>query len=335
MWGSTMKRLPGKSTMLSHACIVALVSLLTLPLPACGAPAAPPHSVWTTLGTMSGPIADPHRSQPANLLRDGDQTILIDAGDGAAEQLAKANVSLDDVQTIIISHVHFDHTGGLFAILGMRYQTLSPGVLTIYGPRGTRELVGGLIAAMRPMTEMSTAAHARGAVDPSDNVKVIEVTDGSKFTIGPVTVRAAVNTHYSFAPGTPEAQKYQSLSFRFDMPDRSIVYTGDTGPSANVEKLAHDASLLVSEIIDPDAAIAALKKVRPNIPFYAVPFIEHHMRYEHLTADEVGLMAQRSGVRALVLTHDAMDADDIAKSKPVIAAHFKGPIAFAHDLENF
>lgn len=319
----------------ARAYAVTLALSLTITLPACGAPAQTLHSVWTTLGTMSGPIADPQRSQPANLLRDGDQTILIDAGDGAAEQLAKIGVPLDAVQTIIISHIHFDHTGGLFAILGMRFQTLSPGVLTIYGPHGTRQLVNGLLAAMQPMVDLSTAAHARTLIKPVDSVKVVEITDGSKFVIGPISVSAAVNTHYSFDPNSPEWKRFQSLSLRFDMSDRSIVYTGDTGPSPNVQRLAHGANLLVSEIIDPDSALAQLKKIRPDIPFYVTPFIENHFRHEHLTADEVGLMAQRAGVKALVLTHDAMDADHIAKAAPIIAAHFKGKVTFAHDLQNF
>jgi ribonuclease BN (tRNA processing enzyme) len=305
-------------------------------LPACGAPSsAPLHSVWTTLGTMSGPIADPHRSQPANLLRDGDQTILVDAGDGAAEQLAKIGVPLDAVHTIIISHVHFDHTGGLFAILGMRFQTIAPGDLTIYGPRGTKQLVNGLLAAMQPMMQLTAAAHARTSINFADTIKVIEVTDRSKFTVGPVAVAAAVNTHYTFDPGSKEWRQFQSLSYRFNMSDRSIVYTGDTGPSTNVEKLAHGANLLVSEIIDPDSAIAQLKKERPDIPFYIQPFIENHFRHEHLTADEVGLLAMRAGVKSLVLTHDAMEASDIAKARPIIASHYKGPIVFAHDLQNF
>jgi beta-lactamase superfamily II metal-dependent hydrolase len=78
--------------------------------------------VWTTLGTMSGPIPSPDRSQPANLLWNSQHAILIDAGDGAAEQVAKAGHSLSDVDTIILSHLHIDHTGGLSALIGMRYQ---------------------------------------------------------------------------------------------------------------------------------------------------------------------------------------------------------------------
>ena len=53
-----------------------------------------------------------------------------------------------------------------------------------------------------------------------------------------------------FAPGSAEDRNYKSLSFRFDLPGRSIVYTGDTGPSAAVETLAKGADLLVSNFVE-------------------------------------------------------------------------------------
>jgi hypothetical protein len=46
-----------------------------------------PHTEWITLGTQSGPTPRATKSQPANLLHYADQYILVDAGDGAAEQL--------------------------------------------------------------------------------------------------------------------------------------------------------------------------------------------------------------------------------------------------------
>jgi ribonuclease BN (tRNA processing enzyme) len=39
---------------------------------------------------MAGPLADPTRAQPATLLRWQGGMVLVDAGDGAAGQLAKA-----------------------------------------------------------------------------------------------------------------------------------------------------------------------------------------------------------------------------------------------------
>lgn len=78
--------------------------------------------------TMNGPIASRDHSQPANLLWNNQYAILVDAGDGAAEQTATAGYSLSDVDTIILSHLHVDHTGGLSALIGMRYRQRIPGI---------------------------------------------------------------------------------------------------------------------------------------------------------------------------------------------------------------
>ena len=323
------------SIILCASLALASASLITECVAADTPAVAPPTAAgttWTTLGTNSGPIPKATRSEPANLLRSGGQTILVDVGDGAAEQLAKAGVPIGAVQTLFISHHHFDHTGGLFALLGMRYQILTPGVLAIYGPPGTKELVDGLIAAMKPMAK-NVSVRARQS--PEEAVRVVEIGDGSKVMVGAVAVMAASNSHYTISPGSAEAAKFVSLSFRFDAPDRSIVYTGDTGPSENVERLARGADLLVSEIMDPGAALASLKAARPDLPPSVLTQIEQHFRTEHLAPDEVGKLAERSGVKALVLTHNPIDSSGIACATKAIMTHYKGPITFAADLDKF
>jgi len=63
-------------------------------------------STWTTLGTMGGPIASSHRAQPANLLmQHGFGALLVDSGDGAADQLAKVGANLAKVGAVILSHL--------------------------------------------------------------------------------------------------------------------------------------------------------------------------------------------------------------------------------------
>ena len=291
--------------------------------------------VFTTLGTQSGPIASPTRSQPAFLLYNDKQYILIDAGDGAAEQLAKVNVPLEKFQTIILTHLHIDHTGGLYAILGMRLQSHITGDLAIYGPPETKRLVDGLIAAQQPLMDLVNALGVPGGATPLDVIKVIEVADGSKFTVGDVSLTAATNTHYSFSDNSQNAARFQSLSYRFDTPDRAIVFTGDTGPSANIEKLARNADLLVSEIMDVDEALERLKQARPDIPAIAWIFVKKHLEDEHLTADEVGKLVQRSGAKSLVLVHNAGSARANERERDIITSYFKGPVAFANDLDNY
>jgi len=319
----------------SGTLLLAAVTLATfVPTTAISAP-PPPALTFTTLGTNSGPIPNPARSEPASLVRYGDQAVLVDVGDGAAEQLAKAGVTIGQVQTIMLSHLHFDHTGGLFAFLSLRYQGHDLGPLTIYGPPGTKLTVDGLLAAMKPGVEVSGAMG--GNVDVSSaGIKVVELAGGSKVSIGQVVVTATENTHFiNIKYSGPEATRPLSLSYRFDAPSRSILFTGDTGPSRNVEQLCKGVDLLVSEIMDPVAALDRLKQKRPDLPAAFWPAIDAHFRGEHLAPNEVGLLAERCGPKALVLTHNAIEPSGLSAAREAIAAHYKGPITFANDLQVF
>ncbi|MGV8998238.1 MAG: MBL fold metallo-hydrolase [Parvibaculaceae bacterium] len=289
---------------------------------------------WVTLGTNSGPIPNPRRSEPANLLQASGKNILVDVGEGAPWQLAKAGVDIGDVDTIIISHLHFDHTSGLFAFLSLRYQGYHTSAVTIYGPPGTKRMVDALNAAMAPMNEMPGGMWAWIGTTPEKIVKVIELKDGSVFTVGDVRVSTVVNSHYTFEPGSKDAAKFLSFSYRFDTPLRSIVYTGDTGPSVAVEKLAQNADLLVSEIMDPDIALARIKEKR-FVPFFVAGPIKEHFHKEHLSPTEVGLLASRANVKALVLTHDALPDEAIPNAGKQIAENYKGSVTFANDLDKF
>ncbi len=150
---------------------------LAMTLVAAGVAAAPAPATFTTLGTGAGPRPDAHRAQPANLLTYGKLYILIDVGDGAAQQLAKAGVPLESVTTVFLSHLHFDHTGGLFAYLSRRFQLRAPGVATIYGPPGTKATVDALVAAIAPGVASAINIGARNPTAPADTVRVVELYD--------------------------------------------------------------------------------------------------------------------------------------------------------------
>lgn len=300
---------------------------------------AAPSATWVTLGTQGGPLPNAQRSQPANLLQLADgSTILVDAGDGAVEQLARAHVPLAQVRTLFLSHLHFDHTAGVLALIGLRYQTDQPGVLTIYGPRGTKAFVDGLIEAMQPAAAAGYGIPGKTAIPPMSTVNVVELEDGATVSVGPVTVRAVKNTHYSFLPGSDLDQQYQSIAYRFDTPERSIVYTGDTGPSDAVVQLAMGADLLVSEMMDVEATVAKVKRINPTLSGPAESAMVQHLSSHHLTPAQVGELASAAHVKSLVLTHLApgdASPDVEAKQRAEIARTYRGPVAFATDLDRF
>ena len=301
--------------------------------PACSQETPGPEPVFITLGTGGGPIPDAARAQPAHLLRIGDKAILIDVGDGATSQLGRAGVPLEQVKALFVSHLHFDHAGGLFALISRRYQMLVPGMLAIYGPPGTKDMVASLLDAMRPA--LAAWSSLRAGTPLESTVSITELADGWSGTVEGVQVTAASNSHYVALPDSAAADRDHTYSFRFDTGGRSLAYTGDTGPSESVEKLAADADILFAEIMDPDLALADLKATRPDIPAAALAVVSDHYRREHLSPEAVGEMARDAHVKSLVLVHNPLAPSDEAGASQRIATQYKGPITFAHDLDKF
>src|SRR3546814_19854613 len=118
---------------------------------------------------------------------------------------------------------------------------------------------------MESATTAASNIRARAGKPPAESVRVIELHDGWSGRIGGVVVTAVSNSHYALQPDAPGSTKRDTYSFRFDTPDRSIVYTGATGPSVAVERLAKNADIMISEIVHPIAAIAALMPKRQEL----------------------------------------------------------------------
>ena len=114
------------------------------------------------------------------------------------------------------------------------------------------------------------------------------------------------------------------------MPDRSIVFSGDTTRSDNLVKLAHNADVLVHEALYDEAAVDRLVASVPNATVLKRSILSHHT-----TAEDAGRVAAAAGVRMLVLSH-LIPAEDPAVTEEmwITAArrHFDGRIVVAKDL---
>jgi len=293
--------------------------------------ASTPEARIVTLGTMAGPMANPERSQPATLLQWPGGMILVDVGDAAVEQMARAGIDPVPLKSVIITHIHADHIGGLFALLTRRYQLMDPPI-TIFGPPGTRVMVNGLVAAMEPLKLTSPALPGVPLRNPGDGVKVVEFSDGADLTIEGVRVRTIANTHYLSGANAPDPALAQSLSLRFDFPGRSIVLTGDTGPSERLVQLARGADVLVSSILDLDAAVATIRASRPNAPPAFFETARAHFAQHHLSSEAAGSLAQAAGVGRVVFTHIGITPARMQAARSELARKWRGPVVFAHDL---
>lgn len=318
--------------LIKAACVVSVFTLLIVSV-------AYSDTSFVILGTQGGPVTAPERSQPANLLTVNGVQTLVDVGDGTAGQLSKMNLQAMDIDNILISHLHFDHMGGLQAIIGLRFQTYSPKPIQIYGPPGTDVLVKGIIDSMAPAMEADYGVPGQSAFNADQLVNTHVIRSGDVFKLGDTTVKTAKNTHYSFAPGSPEDKKFQSFSFRFETPDKVIVYTSDTGPSTEVEKFAKGADILISEMIDVELTIKLIRMKNRNMPEERLAGMRYHLSKHHLTTSELGKMAANAQAGELVVTHlapgNAMTEKHLDAYTKKIAEEFQGKITLAKDMDKF
>ncbi|HTU12092.1 MAG TPA: MBL fold metallo-hydrolase [Allosphingosinicella sp.] len=313
---------------------------LSAPLPATAQPARP-RAEFVTLGTGGGPIIRLRRGQPANALIVGDAVYLFDTGDGVQRQLRGANLSPANLRAIFISHHHMDHNAGLGPLLASRWLFNAYRPLPVIGPPGTRDMLANLAEAYRPVelapitiggpakpTIAATIAARDLAADLNAPTLVYEDEH--------IRVLAVTNGHYNFPPG--EAARFsRSYAFRIEAGGRSIVYTGDTGWSDNLVRLAQGADLLVTEVIDVRAMEAVLRRAS-DLPAAALGPMLAHMAQDHLTPDQIGRLAARARVERVVLTHLAPGMDEEPDTRGYttgISAHYRGPVTVANDLDRF
>lgn len=297
-----------------------------------------PAAQWVTLGTAGGPVASPTRSQPANLLVLPGGAYLVDCGDGCVEQLAKAHIRLDQVKGLFISHLHYDHVGGVSALMGLRYQISNYTPLPIYGPPGTKAMVDGLLAAMTPFAMSGYGIPGTPHIDPASTVRVTELSGGESLRVDGFRAETAQNTHYSFPADSEDDRRFRSLAWRFEAGGRSFVFTGDTGPSEATTRLAHGADVLISEIIDLEATLALVKHENPNLGAQQSDGMIQHLSRHHLPAADVGKMAATAGAKQVVITHYAPSALSpalVEKLRRGVADQYKGTIHMAQDLDRF
>jgi len=260
------------------------------------------------LGT-SGSTPTPQRALAATLVRRGGERLLFDCAEGTQRQLLRCDVGLIELEEIFLTHFHADHYLGLPGLLktySLRGRDLP---LTIYGPRGLRELLATLRRIFGRLTypvetvelepgarldrkgyrleafavEHGVAAVGYGLVEDErpgrfdvETADELGVPDGAERGL---LQRGEIVTLGDGRQVTPDQVLGPPRA------GRKLVLTGDTAPTASVVDAAAAADLLVHE-----ATFLADERVRASETL-------------HSTAGEAALVAQEAGVRMLALTH--------------------------------
>lgn len=187
-----------------------------------------------------------------------DRTILVEPAPTALPHLRRAGIAAADLEAVVVSHFHPDHTFGWPFLLLELLQNRGRAPLSIIGPPGIEAFFG----------EMMTL----GAVGPINQAAVVQLdlryveVDRTWQEAGGLRFRAVEVEH------VPELECFGYL---FDRGGRTIGYSGDTHPCAGLDELATHADALVLECNGAHpwpshmhtGAVRTLRERFPDVPF--------------------------------------------------------------------
>lgn len=285
--------------------VIALIALLPI-----GAAA---QSIRVTLLGTGAPVPVMNRFGPSALVEAGGRKLLIDAGRGSLQRLTQLGVRWQDVDGVLLTHLHSDHVVG-FPDLWLTGWLVGPGrdrPLRVWGPSGTKEMVEHLERAfafdIRIRQEDDRAAPEGVRVD------VGEIREGVILDEGGLRITAFEVDHAPVAP---------AFGYRVDFAGRSVVFSGDTRASENLVRHARGVDLLIHEVVAPESF------ARIGLPAERIRSVVAH----HTTPEQAGEVFDKARPRLAVYSHIAQPGAAESELIPPTRTKYSGRLEVGEDL---
>lgn len=261
------------------------------------------------LGT-SGMVPTKDRNVQSIYLEYKGEGILIDCGEGTQRQMNIKGINRLKVKKILISHWHGDHVSGLIGLIQTMGNHEERKKLVIYGPVGTKKYMNNLLnscifdlALDLEINELNI--HAKNVIFENEDYMIEAAPlDHSVPCLGysfiekdkrNINLTKAKKLGLKEGPLLGKLQRGQTITHKgkeISPDDVSTIKKGkkttfilDTTVTDSCYELAQDADLLISE-----ATLSSNLKEKAELR-------------KHMTAEGAALVANKAGVKKLILTH--------------------------------
>ncbi len=262
-----------------------------------------PDGLHIALCGTGSPLPNPNRAGACNIIIAGPHMFLVDAGEGAARNVALMGLPLAKLEAVFLTHFHSDHIDGMGPVMLMRW-TGGPAnaPLPVYGPKGVDQVIAGFNQAYAIDNSYRTAHHGPAIAPPAGSgasAQAFDLPDAGKgdtavvFDSDGLRVTAIRVDHGPVAP---------AVGYRFDYKGRSVVISGDTKKSAALIAGAKGADLLVHEALQPKLVGVMTAALQAKGISNTAQITRDILNY-HTTPEQAAESARLAGAQELVLSH--------------------------------
>jgi len=161
----------------------------------------------------------------------------VDCGASSLIALKRAAIDPNEIDTILVSHLHGDHFGGIpFLVLDGQFSRRTR-MLRIAGPPGLAERVSQAMEVFFP---------GSSRVERRFETELLELPEGEATQIGPLRVTPYEVVHACGAP---------PYALRVELGGRTVTYSGDTEWTDRLIPAASGADLFIAEAYFHDKAV--------------------------------------------------------------------------------
>ena len=269
------------------------------------------------LGSGGPELQDKRASTSYLIWENGKAQVMVDAGGGSALRFGESGAQMSQVDMVLFSHFHVDHSGDFPALIFSSWFEDRNRPLPIYGPVGnefmpsTTEFVHDLFSdphgAWRYLSEL-TDPGAEGSYKLQPHDVDAGATPVLVFRNADIAVYAVRVVHGAFP----------ALAWRVEIGGKRIVFSGDTnGDGEGLTQLALNADLFIAHNAVPEGATGVERRL-------------------HMPPSVIGAIAANAHVKQLVLSHRMLRTlGKENETQAEIKRRYSGPIAFANDLDCF
>jgi len=276
---------------------------------------AQPRVVLQVLGSGGPESGDKRASSGYIIWIDGKSRILVDFGGGSSLRFEEIDAKMEDLDIILPTHLHIDHTADLPALLKSSFFVQRSRDLLVYGPGknrfmpSTKNFIERLFdnnkGAWQYMGDYldGTAAFRLKAKTLGASRKVKTIYRKGNLSIQAITV------HHGPIP---------AIAYRVNAGTKSITFSGDmNGEYHTLEKLALGTDILVAH----NAVPKGTKGIAASL---------------HMTPKTIGETASKANVKSLVLSHRMVRTlGKENETKREIHKNYNGPVKFADDKSRY